>query len=197
MTISRSIVTAIACGFLELGAMTNGQASPPDAEHALAANPLWEVPLGALGATRERPLFSPSRRPPAAPVLAAVSAPAPAASVKAPEPDRPPLSILGTVVGRSDAIGVFMEDANKNVLRLHAGQNYAGWVLRAVERRQVNFAKGDAVATLTLPAPGEEKPIAPTAGTPPGKQPVSSLAPAAIAQISPSATSPRQRHRGD
>src|SRR5215831_17659551 len=40
-------------------------------------NPLWAVPLADLSATRERPIFSPSRRPPARPAVAAVIEPAP------------------------------------------------------------------------------------------------------------------------
>jgi len=39
-------------------------ASKPDA----AGNPLWSVSLDSLSATRERPLFSASRRLPAAPL---------------------------------------------------------------------------------------------------------------------------------
>ena len=42
----------------------------------VAANPLWAIPLSALAATRTRPLFTPSRRPPA-PVVASVPVAAP------------------------------------------------------------------------------------------------------------------------
>src|SRR5580692_5222742 len=45
-------------------------------EAAASANPLWGVPLAALWATRDRPLFTPSRRSPA-PISADVPAPAP------------------------------------------------------------------------------------------------------------------------
>ena len=47
--------------------------APPTApapERALSANPLWAIPLTQLSATRERPIFSPSRRPPPAAVAA-------------------------------------------------------------------------------------------------------------------------------
>src|SRR5262245_13797637 len=33
-------------------------------------NPLWAIPMSSLPVTRERPLFLPSRRPPAAPAVA-------------------------------------------------------------------------------------------------------------------------------
>src|SRR5271169_3507423 len=41
-----------------------------------AANPLWAIPLGALTATRTRPLFTPSRHAPT-PVVASVPVAAP------------------------------------------------------------------------------------------------------------------------
>jgi general secretion pathway protein N len=129
------------------------------------------------------------------PAVAVAPAPASPASAKPPEPDRPPLSILGTVLGRSNAIGVFMEDANKNVLRLHTGQDYAGWVLRAVKRRQVNLEKGSAIATLSLPAPGEEG--GRTDGAPPASGRPSAPPLAGIAQVAASPVARPDRRRRD
>ena len=40
-----------------------------------SGNPLWAIPLRALTVTRDRPIFSPSRRPPAAAVIAAPAPP--------------------------------------------------------------------------------------------------------------------------
>ena len=67
----------------------------------LAGNPLWGIPLESLSATRERPIFSPSRRPPPPPVLAAASA-APAKPPPPKQPDHPLLSPMGTIVGESN-----------------------------------------------------------------------------------------------
>src|SRR5436853_7887547 len=52
-------------------------------------NPLWAIPLSSLTATRERPIFLPSRRAPAPAVAgtAVVVAPPPPPST---EPDQPP-----------------------------------------------------------------------------------------------------------
>ncbi len=36
----------------------------PASERTLSANPLWAIPLAQLPNTRDRPIFSPSRRPP-------------------------------------------------------------------------------------------------------------------------------------
>src|SRR5262249_27063735 len=59
----------------------------PAAASEPSANPLWAIPLRQLTATRERPPFSPSRRPRAA--LAAKPPPAPAPPPKPAEPEKP------------------------------------------------------------------------------------------------------------
>ena len=129
-------------------------AVPMARERAPSGNPLWAIPLRLLTATRERPLFSPSRRPPAPPVVAAPQLPPRPAPTKPPEPDHPLLTIVGTVVGGSDAIGVFIDQATNNVIRLHTGQGFAGWVLRSVQGRETMFEKDSLKATLAMPLPG-------------------------------------------
>src|SRR5262249_37624537 len=146
--------------------------------------------------TRERPIFSPSRRPPLLPAVAEAPPPARPPSPTAREPERPPLSMLGTVVG-GHSIGIFIEDVGRNVLRLHTGQDYAGWVLRAVKRREAEFEKGNSIATLSFPAPGEEPSVAPTAGAPPGERQRINSAPAAVAQVPASPANLTERRRRD
>src|SRR5690242_19075901 len=71
--------------------------SPPKlADDRARGDPLWAIPLSTLTTTRARPIFSPSRRPPPPPVVAApyVPPPRPATPV---EPDRPLLTLVGTV----------------------------------------------------------------------------------------------------
>ena len=64
-----------------------------------AGNPLWTVPLSALPATRDRPLFSVSRRPLF--VTAPIVAPPPKQEALAPPPlERPLLTLIGTIVTR-------------------------------------------------------------------------------------------------
>jgi hypothetical protein len=125
-------------------------------ERLQVGNPLWAIPLSTLAITRERPLFSPSRRPaPPPPVAPAVYVPSPTSSPA--EPDHPLLTLLGTIVGETDRIGIFMDQASQSVVRLKTGENNAGWVLLSVEGREVTFAKGSRTATLTLPARGAEQ----------------------------------------
>jgi general secretion pathway protein N len=135
------------------------QAQP--VEPALSGNPLWAIPLRQLSATRERPLFAPSRRPPAAPAYQLASAPPPPPPKPA-EPDRPQLSLVGTVASEdAEGIGVFLDGADKSVVRLKTGENHKGWVLRTVNRRSVVLAKGLASVELALPAPDLAKRDAP------------------------------------
>jgi general secretion pathway protein N len=131
-------------------------AVPIARDSAPTGNPLWGIPLRVLTATRERPLFSPSRRPPAPPVVAAAPQPTRSfAPPKPPEPDHPLLTIVGTVVSENDAIGVFIDQATNEVIRMHTGQDRDGWVLRSVHGREASFEKNAKTSTLALPAPGE------------------------------------------
>ena len=117
--------------------------------HTQAGNPLWAIPLRVLTATRDRPLFSPSRRPPPAAVVAApVAAPRPAAPAA---PDHPLLTLVGTVVSNRDVIGIFIDQADKKVVRLRTGQDHDGWTLRAVHERDAVFDDRRHRAVLALP----------------------------------------------
>ena len=144
------------------GAEPVRRASPAARENVPIGNPLWAVPLQSLSVTRERPLFSPSRRPPppavvAAPYVPPVLRPPP----KPPEPDHPLLTLLGTVAGKTEGFGIFIDDTTKSVVRLKTGEGHAGWILQSVRGREVTFDKDRITATLSLPAPGAEQAVRP------------------------------------
>jgi general secretion pathway protein N len=117
-------------------------------------NPLWSIPLSILTATQERPIFSTSRRPPpravAGPVVEPVNAPV---LQKSAEPERPPLALIGAVVGESDAIAVFLDRTNLGIVRLRAGEMHGGWVLSSILRREVTLKKADQTEVLALQRP--------------------------------------------
>jgi general secretion pathway protein N len=119
-----------------------------------SGNPLWSVPLSVLTATQERPIFSASRRPPqravVAPPMDQVNIPAPQ---KAAEPERPPLALIGAVVGHNDAIAIFLDRTNQKIVRLRQGETHAGWVLSSVLRREVTLEKADRAEVLVLKGP--------------------------------------------
>src|SRR5947209_6568285 len=133
-----------------------------------SGNPLWSIPLSVLTATQERPIFSASRRPPPRAVAGTpvepVIPPAPAAV----EPDHPPLSLIGVVVGDSDSIAVFLDRTGQRVVRLRQGEAHEGWVLSSVLRREVTLKQADRTEVLALAradatplAAGPPGPVAP------------------------------------
>jgi general secretion pathway protein N len=129
-------------------------AKPPETP-PVSANPLWAIPLSALSATRNRPLFTPSRRPPApivtnapAPVAARAPLPPPAA------PEHPNFVLVGTVAGENDSVAVFIDNSTRDAVRLRTGEGHSGWVLQSVDRRTVTLQKGGQTETLELPKPG-------------------------------------------
>src|SRR3974390_431743 len=95
------------------------ETQPPPPARALSPNPLWEIPLSKLSTTRERPIFSPSRRPPPVVAAAPPAVPAPSAP-KVPRVERPQLSLVGTVSGDDESFGIFVDPTTKAALRLKA-----------------------------------------------------------------------------
>jgi hypothetical protein len=127
----------------------------PATEVPLRRNPLWGIPLKSLTATLDRPLFSPSRRPPERPVTAAQVAPR---KVAAPaELTQPPLDLLGVVTGTDDGYAVFINTTTHDIVRLRTGEGHDGWILQSVNGRQVVLEKKHQSAVLALPQPSAEK----------------------------------------
>ena len=133
-----------------------GSAPAADGPHRDAAaqggNPLWMIPLSALTATRDRPLFSVSRRPPALAVQAAPPPPPPPAPDPAPAPpERPTLTLIGTIVGPGTSVAMLRDTATQAVKRVREGEETSGWRLKTVKLRAVVVEKGDQSAVLALP----------------------------------------------
>jgi hypothetical protein len=135
-------------------AVTAPPAPTPAPERALSANPLWAVPLTALSGTRDRPIFSPSRRPPAPAVGPAAGAPKVAATSKPRERERPQLNLVGTIASGDEGFGIFLDQSTKVALRLKVGEDYQGWKLQSVQGREAILEKDQLVYTLELPQPG-------------------------------------------
>jgi hypothetical protein len=125
----------------------------PASERALSANPLWAMPLAQFSVTRDRPIFSPSRRPPPA-AVAPVMAPKVVAVPKPREPERPQLTLVGTIASDEDGFGIFLDQSTKAVLRLKVGEDFQGWKLRSIQGREAALEKDHQVVTLALPQPG-------------------------------------------
>jgi hypothetical protein len=115
-------------------------------------NPLWTVPLTALSATRDRPLFSASRRPPV--VAAPVIAPPPKQAASAPPPpERPLATLVGTIVSREASFAMLQGSNADAISRLRVGQQNDGWLIRGIGLRSITVEKGAESVELNLPRP--------------------------------------------
>jgi hypothetical protein len=133
--------------------MPNGRHRPSiidgaDSGRQSSANPLWGIPIELLHATRERPLFSPSRHPPMPVVIAA-----PPPKIEAPKaPDDPTLDLIGTVTGSADAgYAIFVDKTNHDVVRLKTGEGRDGWILQSVSKREAVLEKDQRSTVVRLP----------------------------------------------
>ena len=130
------------------------QAAPKAPPVVPTGNPLWTIPLSQLAVTRDRPIFSPSRRPPAPVVAAPIYVPPPAPRISKAEPERPPLTLVGTIAGEKDAIAVFVLQGTGTTIRLHPNESHEGWVLLSVQGREATLQKAGASAVMALAPPG-------------------------------------------
>jgi len=131
-------------------------AAPPSSEPApTSANPLWAIPLSALTATRDRPLFSASRRPPPPAVVPVAVVPEPPPPPPPAEPEKPNLVLVGTIVGDANSFGIFIDQTSRTALRLKLGEQHEGWTLRSVQKREAMLIKDQQIAVVAMPAPGK------------------------------------------
>jgi len=143
--------------------------SPPRGGRDPHGNPLWAIPLKSLTATRERPIFVPSRRPPTPPAVAGPPPPPPARPPPPPpEPERPRLALVGAIASDTEGFAIFVDERTRDVLRLRTGDNHNGWVLRSVKGREATLQKDSETIQLALPAPSDPATQVPVGGGTPG-----------------------------
>lgn len=141
--------------------------APPPAEPARAGNPLWSIPMSTLSATRDRPLFSASRRRPASAVVAVAPPPEPA-PVRPAAPEAPPFALVGTIVGGDRNIAILVNEDSKSSVGVREGEGQSGWTLVSVDRRSAVLEGGGRRVVLDLPTPdgrpgASPAPVAPEA----------------------------------
>jgi hypothetical protein len=139
--------------------------TPTKPERTTFGNPLWGIPLGSLSATRERPIFSASRRGPAVAVSVPRSEPV-KLIVRPPEPEHLNLTLVGTVVSEAESIGVFLDQSTHIFVRLRAGEEHSGWIVRSIKARKASLEKNSRTETLSLPAPQDASPRPRAVGDP-------------------------------
>jgi len=125
-----------------LGADAPGPAQ--DLHSVTLSNPLAAQSIERLSAIVDRPLFSPSRRPPTPPVSQNPEPP--------PAPPTPPPSLVlsGVVMDGQGAYVVVLVGAERRILRAQVGDEINGWRVSQIEGRKLVLSLGDRFATFTL-----------------------------------------------
>jgi general secretion pathway protein N len=156
--IASSVLTAAVAAVLACGSVVRAQdAGVPrtmDSPQA-QANPLARLSLDKLVATRERPLFAPTRRPPPAEPVAVGSVDPP----PPPPPPPPSLALFGIVKDGEGASALVRAQASDKVQRVRVGDKVDGWEVSRIEERQVVLELADRSTSFTLfsrGAPGEQ-----------------------------------------
>ena len=137
---------------VEMTRTTSNPTKGPSDVAMPVANVVSAIPLAKLSMTRDRPIFSPSRRPPPQTILPVIARPM--EPVKPAEPERPPLILVGTVAGGDSGIAVFVEQSTENTIRLRVNESHQGWTLNSIRGREVTLRKERKSSVLALAPPG-------------------------------------------
>ena len=140
----RSIVVAVMVLSCIVSSATRARAQPPEQTAGTLANPLEAQPLDRLSATRERPLFSPTRRPTPPP-----PPPPPEAAPVAVVPQPPNVQLFGIVVDEEGARAIVRSGTEK-VDRVQIGDDIGGWKVSQIEGRRLVLSLDGRFAAFTL-----------------------------------------------
>lgn len=151
--------------------MTHAVGSPPD--------------MLAFAQVLERPLFSPTRRPPPPP--------------KPPAPPPPPdplanVHIFGIFVGEEEGTGGMLASIGGKVRRVTHADDVSGWKIKAIKEREVTLARGEETRVLRLVQARPAAVPRPGAVTPPPR-PVAGAATAPAVPMSPANAERAERRR--
>src|SRR5215470_6294154 len=126
------------------GGIPHALGQPPEQPTATIANPLEAQPLDRLSATRDRPLFSPTRRPTPPP-----PPPPPEQPPVAVVPQPPNLTLSGIVMDDEGARAIIRSSATK-ADRVQIGDDIGGWKVVQIEGRRLVLSLDGRFATFTL-----------------------------------------------
>ena len=97
------------------------------------------APIEDFSSILARPLFSPTRRPPAEGV----------ASVAAPEPELQ-VTLVGVIISSEEQIAIVRLQDTSRFVRLNVGDSLQGWILGSIEPSRVVFRRGDVEEHIEL-----------------------------------------------
>jgi hypothetical protein len=150
----------------------------------IAADPQRFISLDRLSATRDRPLFSPSRRPPR--VMLAAPAPPPPLPPPVVPAAPPSLTFFGTFESKDEVGANIQTGPNVSPTIVRYGSYVEGWRVTEISRHRLVLSRDDRTAVFTLFGPKG-----------PGSQPtIDQRPPAAAPQARLDATAGQASNKG-
>ena len=129
----------------------------PDRQNGAPDSPLAALSLDRLQATRDRPLFAPSRRPPPQPIVQQMAVPVP----QLPPPN---MVLYGIVADHTGARAVVRSGGSAKPIRARLGDEIEGWKIIRIEPRRMVLSHDDRLVTFALfaapSAKGAASPVA-------------------------------------
>jgi hypothetical protein len=128
---------------LDLASLAQAQTKPSTA----LDNPVAALSLDQLSVTRERPLFSPTRRAPRPLTVMSIVRPLPP-----PLPPSPPpkIELYGTIIDAADALAIVVSTADNQTVRLRLGDEIGGWKVIVIDQRKLVLSHDERVAEFTI-----------------------------------------------
>jgi hypothetical protein len=140
----QSVQWAVVALLLSSPVAAGDAAGPADVQASAALNnPLAARPIALLSDTRDRPLFSPHRRPPPPPAPPPVRAAAPTPPVS------PPNIVLMAIV-TDDGVPQAVVRTSERAIPAHVGDEIAGWKVTHIEPLRLVLASNDREVSFDL-----------------------------------------------
>jgi hypothetical protein len=133
------VAAALSVAAMSAMAADTGPQVHPD---VAPVSPLATQPLDRLSATRERPLFSPTRQPPPPPPVIPDRGP----------PILPPpnVALLGVIMDGEDASALVRAGPAAKLSRVRIGDDLGGWKVGQIEARQLVLVLDGRTARFTI-----------------------------------------------
>jgi hypothetical protein len=138
---------------------------PPDSGEPVSVAPGVVLPaLSVMRETRDRPLFSRSRRPPPPPEEPVAEAPPPPPAEEG--PSEPPFELAGIVAGGGAQFAMLRNRDKQTVESARQGAVLEGWTLAEIGARHVVLKQDEHAVRLTLFEFKDGKPVRPATPIP-------------------------------
>lgn len=145
MSLLRSIAGATFASLAAILACAADEAPSGEVQAGAATTPLASQPLESLSATRERPLFSPTRRPPPPPPVNVQGPPPPP-----PPPPPPDVALFGIVMDGENARAIIRASPSDKVTRVGIGDDVGGWKVAQIDARKLVLMLDGRLATFVM-----------------------------------------------